>query len=83
VSDWPLLRAAFDRGTVHVDNTAPAIAEAVRRIRDDRTAYRTAAAKLREQKLTRWQLVRQDIVSRVASLDARTKDVRETRPARA
>lgn len=28
-SDWPLLRAYFDRGTIHVDNTAESICQAV------------------------------------------------------
>lgn len=34
-SDWGLLRDYFSRGTVHVDSTAEAIAEGVRRMRAD------------------------------------------------
>jgi glycosyltransferase involved in cell wall biosynthesis len=38
-SDWPLLREVFSRGTLHVDNSAAGIAEAVRRVQSDGAAF--------------------------------------------
>jgi glycosyltransferase involved in cell wall biosynthesis len=66
VSDWPILRESFSEGAVHVDNSADAIAEAVRTMRDDHAAYRAGAARLREQKLERWRATRRLILARIA-----------------
>jgi glycosyltransferase involved in cell wall biosynthesis len=65
VSDWPLLREAFDRGAVHVDNTASQIAGAVRQMRDGYAGYRSGAASLRATKLARWTSVRGEILSSI------------------
>ena len=54
VSDWPLLRAAFDEGAVHVDNSAPGIVGGVRRLQTEYTTVRLGAQQLRERKLERW-----------------------------
>jgi glycosyltransferase involved in cell wall biosynthesis len=54
VSDWPVLRDAFDRGAIHVDNSAASIADAVRRMQADLPRYRLEAATLRTRKLSRW-----------------------------
>lgn len=54
VSDWPLLRSAFDEGSVHVGNIASAIAEGIRKMERDHAAYRAGAMRLRERKLERW-----------------------------
>jgi glycosyltransferase involved in cell wall biosynthesis len=54
VSDWPVLRDAFDRGAIHVDNSPAAIADAVRRMQADLPRYRAEAATLRERKRSRW-----------------------------
>jgi len=51
-SDWPLLREVFSRGTVHVDNSPEAIAEAVRRIKDAPAHYRRDMAELRRARAT-------------------------------
>jgi len=39
-SDWPLLREVFARGTLHVDNSAAAIASAIVRIRTNPESWR-------------------------------------------
>lgn len=65
VSDWPLLRAAFDSGAEHVDNSAQGIVTAVQAIRASASRYRTGAARLRERKLQRWQRIKREIASRI------------------
>ena len=65
VSDWPLLRTEFPSGAVHVDNTASAIARAVRTIEHDRERFRSEAAASRQVKLARWRSTRQAIIDRV------------------
>jgi len=54
VSDWPLLRAAFDKGAVHVDNSAAAIATAVARVVADPEPLREGARLLRARKIEQW-----------------------------
>ena len=54
VSDSPLLRAAFDEGTAHVDNTAEAIVAAIDRVRKDVEAFRLGAQRLKARKEQRW-----------------------------
>ena len=54
VSDWPLLRSAFDEGAIHVNNTRQAIADAVRRMLREHERYRAGAGALRARKLERW-----------------------------
>jgi glycosyltransferase involved in cell wall biosynthesis len=46
-SDWPLLREVFARGTLHVDNSAEAITEAVRRIRETPEVFGAEMAAMR------------------------------------
>lgn len=65
VSDWPLLRAAFDSGAIHVDNTAAQIAAAIRRMRDTHNEYREGAAALRQKKLGQWASVKEQILSSI------------------
>lgn len=65
VSDWPLLRDAFDEGAAHADNTTAGIADAITRVRKDCAAFRGGARRLRERKLRRWAEIRAHIVERV------------------
>jgi len=67
VSNWQVLRDAFDGGAIHVDNTAPAIAAAVRTMQAHHAEYRDRAIELRQRKLDRWESVRREIVARVRS----------------
>jgi glycosyltransferase involved in cell wall biosynthesis len=65
VSDWPLLRAAFDAGTVHVDNSAEQIVSAVREVQADYGRLKSGAAELRLRKLDEWEKRRQAILHRL------------------
>lgn len=65
ISNWPLLREEFNTGAVHVDNSAPAIAAAIRTIQSCSGAYREGAARLRAAKLARWKVVRESILKRL------------------
>ena len=49
-SGWPLLREVFSRGTVHVDNTAGEIAEAIGRIRSDPGRWGREMAELKKER---------------------------------
>ncbi|HEV8337633.1 MAG TPA: glycosyltransferase [Candidatus Polarisedimenticolia bacterium] len=46
-SDWPLLREVFSRGTVHVDNSADAIAGAVKKVRENAPGFRREMSELK------------------------------------
>ncbi|HEY0872609.1 MAG TPA: glycosyltransferase [Vicinamibacterales bacterium] len=65
ISDWPVLREAFDEGAVHVGNDATAIAEGIERLRRDHARFRIAAARLRQRKLEAWQVTRRSILDRL------------------
>lgn len=49
-SDWPLLRETFSRGTLHVDNTAPGIAAAIRRASFEQMRLATEMRQLRRER---------------------------------
>jgi glycosyltransferase involved in cell wall biosynthesis len=55
VSNSPILRASFDDGSVHVDNTPDAITRAIVDVRQHRVEFRQGAVRLRERKQRRWQ----------------------------
>ena len=55
VSDSELLKAAFDEGAVHVDNSVDAIVGAVLQVREDPSGFRDAAWRLRARKRQGWQ----------------------------
>jgi glycosyltransferase involved in cell wall biosynthesis len=59
VSDWPVLRQAFDEGAVHVDNTGAGIARGIRKIQRDPEAYRKGARSLMMRKEARWNATRE------------------------
>jgi len=71
VSDWPLLREAFDTGAVHVDNSAPQIAAAIRDVQAHGASYREGVARLRHRKRQRWEATRQRILQRLRPTQAR------------
>ena len=87
VSNWTLLRQAFGEGALHVDNSAAAIAAAVRRLVEEGPSLREGARRLKESKLRRWAGIRSAIVDRVsvppASVAGNDPDVaRRTRTGR-
>ena len=61
VSDWPVLRHAFDDGAIHVDNTPDRIVEAVDELRENIGRYREGVRALRRRKEQRWMAVRQEL----------------------
>jgi glycosyltransferase involved in cell wall biosynthesis len=65
VSDWPILRAAFDEGAAHVRNDAEGIAEGIRTMQRRHAAYRAGAERLRRRKLDAWHHTRRAIVERI------------------
>ena len=71
VSDWGLLRQAFDEGAVHVDNSALSIASGVRRIQAAPETYRQGAASLRQRKLQQWSETKAQIELRLRGGDQR------------
>lgn len=54
VTDTEVLRAAFDEGALHVNNSPEAIVTAVLQVRDNRAAFREAASRLKARKSARW-----------------------------
>jgi glycosyltransferase involved in cell wall biosynthesis len=65
-SDWDILREYFSRGTIHVDNSADAIAAAVRRMQEEGPSYRAEVRALRGEIAERWRRDRALILGRVA-----------------
>jgi glycosyltransferase involved in cell wall biosynthesis len=65
VSNWTLLREAFDEGALHVDNTAAGIADAVRSVVSAPDRFREGASRLRARKLARWAETRAAIAERL------------------
>jgi glycosyltransferase involved in cell wall biosynthesis len=61
-SDWPLLRSYFERGTVHVDNTARGIADGVRQAMAAHEELLAQVADLRQRRFTEWQARREELM---------------------
>lgn len=53
-SDWELLRSYFSKGTVHVDATAPAIAEGIRKMRSDHASMTDEIRDLQRRQQDEW-----------------------------
>lgn len=58
VSDWPILREAFDKGAVHSDNSARAIAAAIEVVRGNQIELRREAGRARCDRIDRWKCTR-------------------------
>jgi glycosyltransferase involved in cell wall biosynthesis len=67
VSDWPLLRESFDRGAIHVDNSAAQIVQAVREMRRRHAEYKAEAYALRERKQATWQSAKAALLARLTT----------------
>jgi glycosyltransferase involved in cell wall biosynthesis len=66
VSDWPVLRQAFDEGAVHVDNTPDGIVRGIDEMRTHHRDYRQAAGQLKARKEARWKATRDRLLARIA-----------------
>jgi glycosyltransferase involved in cell wall biosynthesis len=53
-SDWPLLREYFDRGTIHVDNTAESIRQAILGMQHDLPMYTAGIRLLQSDRKQEW-----------------------------
>ena len=65
ISNWPILQESFDKGAVHVDNSAADIVRAVRQMQQHRERYRQAAKELREKKFREWEETKKAILERI------------------
>jgi glycosyltransferase involved in cell wall biosynthesis len=68
-SDWALLRDYFDRGTVHVENSASSIRDAVMAIAADGYRYEREIADLQTARLREWE---EAVAALAAALDDHT-----------
>jgi glycosyltransferase involved in cell wall biosynthesis len=66
VSNWPVLREAFDEGAIHVDNSAGDIVRAVRELLQNHGRYRTGVRALRTRKQHRWESTRRALLARIS-----------------
>jgi glycosyltransferase involved in cell wall biosynthesis len=55
VSDWPILRRYFSKGTVHIPNTVEGICEGVRRAQREQAVLRRDILLLRERLQSEWE----------------------------
>ena len=54
-SDWPVLREYFDKGTIHVDNSAQGIRKAVIRMQKEREKLEDGVLILQQERCREWQ----------------------------
>jgi glycosyltransferase involved in cell wall biosynthesis len=80
VSDWPLLRQAFDEGALHVNNSAASIAAAAASVAAGGEALRAGAARLRARKLARWAQTKAAISARLAGASPPRPVAEDERP---
>lgn len=67
VSDFALLRASFDSGALHVDNSAAQIVAAVREMQRAHPEFQAGAAALRDRKLRAWTGRKAGIAARLGA----------------
>ena len=65
VSDSSLLRQAFDRGAIHVDNTAESIAAAIGEMRQRHAHYKAEVLLLREKKYRAWEEAKSSLLAQL------------------
>ena len=65
ISESPMLRQEFDKGSILVDNDARLFAAAIRDVQNNLGKYRQEASELRERKKTRWQQNKQLLLSKI------------------
>jgi len=66
ISDWPILREAFDIGAIHVDNSQESIVQAVLFAQKNISDLCRQAEKAREQRLERWKNVKKSLLKAFA-----------------
>jgi hypothetical protein len=81
-SDWPLLRGYFDKGTIHIDNTAESIRRAVLAMKRCLPAYEAEIRALQIERQHEWlekaqallHLVEQAMPRRLRSQPSQTEE---------
>ena len=73
VSDWPLLRQAFDEGAIHVNNSPEQLVMAIREMQANLGRYRAEVVRLRERKYAEWTKTRQGILTHLMKDPERVK----------
>ncbi len=53
-SDWPLLCKYFNKGTIHVDNTAESICQAIMTVRENLSVFETGILALQAERRDEW-----------------------------
>lgn len=64
-SDWPLLRRYFERGAVHVDNTADGIRMGIERVRTAYPEYLAAVSELQNIRRADWNVTKQTLIGHI------------------
>jgi len=64
-SDWPILQRYFNKGTIHVDNTAADICRAVITMRDDLPAFQTDILALQAKRRHDWWVRIAQLLTRI------------------
>ncbi len=63
ISDWPVLREAFPRGAVLVNNTVEGLVRGIRQAMKRLPELKQEAARLREEKIQEWQKRKQELLA--------------------
>jgi glycosyltransferase involved in cell wall biosynthesis len=66
-SDWPLLRGYFDRGAVHVDNTAEGIRRGIEWLMAGYDGYRRGVSELQGIRRAEWSSTKKSLLDRVSA----------------
>ena len=66
ISDWPLLREAFETSAIYVDNTAASIAAAIDHMQKHQEQYQAGARALHRKKLSEWERHKEELLARCA-----------------
>jgi len=74
-SGFGILREAFPRGTVHVDNTPDAIVGGILRMQENLTQYVSEVEDLKNEKLERWKKLESEIGELLRADDVGGNDV--------
>lgn len=69
VSDWPILQQAFNRGAIHVDNSAEGISAGIKTILGDKPKYETDVGNSRMQRIKRWQKIQETLKQSLKIID--------------
>lgn len=81
-SDWLLLQQYFEKGTIHVDNTAESICQAVMTMRENLQAFEADIRKLQKDRRQQWREKISALISLIqqatASMSGQSDEVRRS-----